>query len=55
MVRQRAAMNLSQHVYVRLCIFQQPNTYLILFILGTAPIMIHLDLHMHVTEIKSHL
>jgi hypothetical protein len=36
MGRQMAAMNLSQHVYVRLCIFQQPNTYLILFILHTA-------------------
>lgn len=47
MVRQIAAMNLSQHVYVRLCIFQQPNTYLILFILCTASIMIHLDQSVH--------
>lgn len=50
-----AVMYLSQHVYVRLCIFQQPNTYLILFILRTASIMIHLDQQMRVTEIKSHL
>jgi len=55
MVRQIAAMNLSQHVYVRLCIFQQLNTYLILFILRTASTMIHLDQHTRTTEIKSHL
>jgi len=48
-------MYLSQHVYVRLCIFQQPNIYLILFIMRTASIMIHLDQQMHITEIKSHL
>jgi hypothetical protein len=27
MIRQTAAMNLSQHVYARLGIFKQPNTY----------------------------
>jgi len=54
-VRQTAVMYLSQHVYVRLCIFQQPNIYLILFIMRTASIMIHLDQQMHITEIKSHL
>jgi len=55
MLRQIGAMNLSQHVYITLCIFQQPNTYLILFILCTASIMIQLNQHVRVTEIKSNL
>lgn len=41
MVRQTTAMTLSQHVYGKLDLFQKPNTYLILFILHIASIMIH--------------
>jgi hypothetical protein len=55
MGRQLRAMNLSQHIYVRLTICQQPITYLILFIPCIASVIIHLYQYIHIPEIKSYL